>query len=39
MYGYTGTCMHVCRYGDLDDFKELVDTAHGLGLTVLLDVV
>lgn len=27
------------RYGLPDDLKELIDTAHGLGLTVLLDVV
>ncbi|KAK5676931.1 alpha-1,4-glucan branching enzyme [Elasticomyces elasticus] len=27
------------RYGSPDDLKELVDTAHGLGITVLLDVV
>ncbi|KAF2861241.1 glycoside hydrolase family 13 protein [Piedraia hortae CBS 480.64] len=27
------------RYGEPDDLKELVDTAHGLGITVLLDVV
>lgn len=27
------------RYGEPDDLKELVDTAHGMGITVLLDVV
>jgi 1,4-alpha-glucan branching enzyme len=27
------------RYGPPDDLKELVDTAHGMGITVLLDVV
>ncbi|TID20161.1 1-4-alpha-glucan-branching enzyme [Venturia nashicola] len=27
------------RYGLPDDLKELVDTAHGMGITVLLDVV
>ncbi|KAK5172643.1 alpha-1,4-glucan branching enzyme [Saxophila tyrrhenica] len=27
------------RYGFPDDLKELIDTAHGLGITVLLDVV
>ncbi|KAF2754960.1 alpha-glucan branching enzyme [Pseudovirgaria hyperparasitica] len=27
------------RYGKPDDLKELVDTAHGMGITVLLDVV
>ncbi|KAG9236137.1 alpha-glucan branching enzyme [Amylocarpus encephaloides] len=27
------------RYGTPDDLKELIDTAHGMGITVLLDVV
>ncbi|KAK6528629.1 alpha-1,4-glucan branching enzyme [Orbilia ellipsospora] len=27
------------RYGDPEDLKELIDTAHGMGITVLLDVV
>ena len=27
------------RYGTPDDLKELIDTAHGMGVTVLLDVV
>ena len=27
------------RYGTPDDLKELIDTAHGLGITVLLDMV
>jgi 1,4-alpha-glucan branching enzyme len=27
------------RYGAPDDLKELIDTAHGMGITVLLDVV
>lgn len=27
------------RYGTPDDLKELIDTAHGMGITVLLDIV
>jgi 1,4-alpha-glucan branching enzyme len=27
------------RYGTPEDLKELIDTAHGLGITVLLDIV
>lgn len=27
------------RFGDPEDLKELIDTAHGMGITVLLDVV
>ncbi|KAE9410007.1 glycoside hydrolase [Gymnopus androsaceus JB14] len=27
------------RYGSPEDLKELIDTAHGMGLTVLLDIV
>lgn len=27
------------RYGNPEDLKELIDTAHGMGITVLLDVV
>ncbi|KIW44222.1 1,4-alpha-glucan-branching enzyme [Exophiala oligosperma] len=27
------------RYGTPDDLKELIDTAHGMGITILLDVV
>ncbi|KAI9735229.1 MAG: alpha-1,4-glucan branching enzyme [Cirrosporium novae-zelandiae] len=27
------------RYGTPDDLKELIDTAHGMGITILLDIV
>ena len=27
------------RYGTPEELKELIDTAHGMGITVLLDVV
>lgn len=40
-FGYQVTSFFApsSRFGNPDDLKELVDTAHGLGLTVLLDVV
>lgn len=40
-FGYHVTNFFACssRYGTPDDFKYLVDTAHGLGLFVILDVV
>ncbi|KAG6842032.1 alpha-1,4-glucan branching enzyme [Blastosporella zonata] len=40
-FGYQVTSFFAAssRYGSPEDLKELVDTAHGLGLTVLLDVV
>lgn len=33
--------MYLCysRYGTPEELKELIDTAHGLGISVLLDVV
>lgn len=27
------------RYGSIDDLKQLIDTAHGMGIIVLLDIV
>ena len=27
------------RFGTPDDFKELIDTAHGLGILILMDIV
>ncbi len=40
-FGYQITSFFAAssRYGTPEDLKELIDTAHGLGLTVLLDVV
>ncbi|KAI8580360.1 hypothetical protein K450DRAFT_238150 [Umbelopsis ramanniana AG] len=40
-FGYQVTSFFASssRYGDPEDLKELIDTAHGLGITVLLDVV
>lgn len=32
-------CLHSSRYGTPEELKELVDTAHSLGITVLLDIV
>jgi len=40
-FGYQVTSFFApsSRYGTPEDLKELIDTAHGLGLTVLLDIV
>ncbi|KAH8988533.1 glycoside hydrolase [Lactarius akahatsu] len=40
-FGYQVTSFFAAssRFGTPEDLKELIDTAHGLGLTVLLDVV
>ncbi|KAI9856541.1 MAG: alpha-1,4-glucan branching enzyme [Vezdaea acicularis] len=40
-FGYQVTSFFAAssRYGFPDDLKELIDTAHGLGITVLLDMV
>ncbi|KAI0747309.1 glycoside hydrolase superfamily [Irpex lacteus] len=40
-FGYQVTSFFAAssRYGSPEDLKELIDTAHGLGITVLLDVV
>jgi len=40
-FGYQVTSFFApsSRFGDPEDLRRLVDTAHGLGLTVLLDVV
>lgn len=40
-FGYQVTSFFAIssRYGTPEDLKELIDTAHGMGITVLLDVV
>jgi len=40
-WGYDGVLQYAphCAYGTPDDFKAFIDTAHGLGIMVLLDVV
>ena len=40
-FGYQVTSFFAAssRYGTPEELKELIDTAHGMGLTVLLDIV
>ncbi|KAL0067646.1 alpha-1,4-glucan branching enzyme [Marasmius tenuissimus] len=40
-FGYQVTSFFAAssRYGPPEDLKELIDTAHGMGITVLLDIV
>lgn len=40
-FGYQVTSFFAAssRYGTPEELKELIDTAHGLGITVLLDIV
>lgn len=38
-YQVTGFFAASSRYGTPEDLKELIDTAHGLGLIILLDIV
>ncbi|SFM92812.1 malto-oligosyltrehalose trehalohydrolase [Izhakiella capsodis] len=40
-WGYDGVLMYAphSAYGTPDDFRAFVDTAHGLGISVLLDIV
>ncbi len=40
-WGYDGVALYAPHrtYGSLDELRELIDAAHGLGLSVLLDVV
>ena len=40
-FGYQVTSFFAAssRYGSPEDLKELIDTAHGMGITILLDIV